>query len=195
MNKLSRDEKVIFDVGTLFAELKTYGTELFDDTCRKIVEVLSISDVNAIKAYNEQIDNCVTSQTAFNRTMLNTSKDAQNFVAAANGNKVALDGLTKSSKAAELGMKALAMAGNMLLIYALTSAVDIIYKCATASDRLAESAAQMGSEFTSTKSDISDYKTKIEELYQIINDDTSSYEDTYNVNTYHFTCHSSIYIT
>lgn len=44
MNKLSRDEKVIFDVGTLFAELKTYGTELFDDTCRKIVEVLSISD-------------------------------------------------------------------------------------------------------------------------------------------------------
>ena len=143
-------------------------------------EVLSTSDVDAIKAYNKQIDNCVTSQTAFNRTMLNTSKEAQNVVAAANGNKVALDGLTKSSKAAELGMKALAMAGNMLLIYALTSAVDIIYKCATASDRLAESAAQMGSEFVSTKSDISDYKTKIKELYQTINDDTSSYEDTYN---------------
>jgi len=142
--------------------------------------VLSTSDVDAIKAYNKQIDNCVTSQTAFNRTMLNTSKEAQNVVAAANGNKVALDGLTKSSKAAELGMKALAMAGNMLLIYALTSAVDIIYKCATASDRLAESAAQMGSEFVSTKSDISDYKTKIKELYQTINDDTSSYEDTYN---------------
>ena len=142
--------------------------------------MLSTSDVDAIKAYNKQIDNCVTSQTAFNRTMLNTSKEAQNVVAAANGNKVALDGLTKSSKAAELGMKALAMAGNMLLIYALTSAVDIIYKCATASDRLAESAAQMGSEFVSTKSDISDYKTKIKELYQTINDDTSSYEDTYN---------------
>lgn len=38
----------------------------------------------------------------------------------------------------------------------------------------------MGSEFVSTKSDISDYKTKIKELYQTINDDTSSYEDTYN---------------
>lgn len=157
-----------------------FNGDLFKKQTFSLSEVLSISDVNAIKAYNEQIDNCVTSQTAFNRTMLNTSKDAQNFVAAANGNKVALDGLTKSSKAAELGMKALAMAGNMLLIYALTSAVDIIYKCATASDRLAESAARMGSEFASTKSDISDYKTKIEELYQIINDDTSSYEDTYN---------------
>lgn len=157
-----------------------FNGDLFKKQTFSLSEVLSTSDVDAIKAYNEQIDNCVTSQTAFNRTMLNTSKDAQNVVAAANGDKVALDGLTKSSKAAELGMKALAMAGNMLLIYALTSAVDIIYKCATASDRLAESAAQMGSEFASTKSDISDYKTKIEELYQIINDDTSSYEDTYN---------------
>ena len=157
-----------------------FNGDLFKKQTFSLSEVLSTSDVDAIKAYNKQIDNCVTSQTAFNRTMLNTSKEAQNVVAAANGNKVALDGLTKSSKAAELGMKALAMAGNMLLIYALTSAVDIIYKCATASDRLAESAAQMGSEFASTKSDISDYKTKIEELYQIINDDTSSYEDTYN---------------
>ena len=157
-----------------------FNGDLFKKQNFSLSEVLSTSDVDAIKAYNKQIDNCVTSQTAFNRTMLNTSKEAQNIVAAANGNKVALDGLTKSSKAAELGMKALAMAGNMLLIYALTSAVDIIYKCATASDRLAESATQMGSEFASTKSDISDYKTKIEELYQTINDDTSSYEDTYN---------------
>lgn len=157
-----------------------FNGDLFKKQTFSLSEVLSTSDVDAIKAYNKQIDNCVTSQTAFNRTMLNTSKEAQNVVAAANGNKVALDGLTKSSKAAELGMKALAMAGNMLLIYALTSAVDIIYKCATASDRLAESAAQMSSEFVSTKSDISDYKTKIKELYQTINDDTSSYEDTYN---------------
>lgn len=157
-----------------------FNGDLFKKQTFSLSEVLSTSDVDAIKAYNKQIDNCVTSQTAFNRTMLNTSKEAQNVVAAANGNKVALDGLTKSSKAAELGMKALAMAGNILLIYALTSVVDIIYKCATASDRLAESAAQMGSEFVSTKSDISDYKTKIKELYQTINDDTSSYEDTYN---------------
>lgn len=99
--------------------------------------------------------------------MLNTSNEAQNVVAVTNGNKVTLDGLTKSSKAAELGMKALAMAGNMLLMYALTSAVDIIYKCATASDRLAESAAQMGSEFASTKSDISDYKTKLKNCIRL----------------------------
>lgn len=44
MNKLTREEKIIFDVGTLFAELKTYNGELFDDTRKKIVDILSIQD-------------------------------------------------------------------------------------------------------------------------------------------------------
>lgn len=58
--------------------------------------------------------------------MDNTSKEAQNVVAAANGNKVALDGLTKSSKAAELGMKALAMAGNMLLMWGVGEVISLV---------------------------------------------------------------------
>lgn len=41
---------------------------------------ISSSDIEAIKAYNSQIDNCVTSQTAFNRTMLNASPATQKFV-------------------------------------------------------------------------------------------------------------------
>ena len=77
-------------------------------------QLLSDSDIKAIKAYNTEIDRCVTSQTAFYRTMDKASKEAQNVVAAANGNKVALDGLTKSSKAALLGMKALSIAENMV---------------------------------------------------------------------------------
>ena len=72
-----------------------------------------------------QVDG-VTSQTAFYRTMDNTSKEAQNVVADANGNKVALDGLTKSSKAAELGMKALAMAGNMLLMWGVGEVISLV---------------------------------------------------------------------
>lgn len=143
-------------------------------------EILSSSDIDAIKAYNKEIDNCVTSQTAFNRTMLDASEDAQNVVAAANGNKVALDGLTKSSKAAELGMKALAMAGNMLLMWGISEAINLIYSCATASDRLRESANKLGSEFSKTSSDISSYKEKITELKAIINDSNSSYQDNYN---------------
>lgn len=153
---------------------------IFNGNFFKRQNLLSNSDITAIKAYNAEIDKCTTSQTAFYRTMQNTSKEAQNVVTAANGNKVVLDGLTKSSKAAELGMKALSMAGNMLLMWGISEAITIIYDLATASDRLQKSAAQLGSEFANTKSDIDGYKTKIEELYQTINDDTSSYEDTYN---------------
>lgn len=58
---------------------------LFNGDFFKRQNLLSDADITAIKAYNTEIDKCVTSQTAFNRTMLNTSKEAQNIVAAANG--------------------------------------------------------------------------------------------------------------
>ena len=119
--------------------IKDTVTGIFNGSFFKRQNLLSDSDITAIKAYNTEIDKCTTSQTAFYRTMQNTSKEAQNVVAAANGNKVALDGLTKSSKATELGMKALSMAGNMLLMWGISEAITIIYDLATASDRLQES--------------------------------------------------------
>lgn len=137
-------------------------------------EILSDSDIEAIKAYNDQIDKCVTSQTAFNRTMLNASKEAQNAVAAANGNKVALDGLTKSSKAAELGMKALSVAGNMLVTILVTGAISALYKFSQVSNDVANSAQEVGSSFKETKKDIKSYKEKVEELQGVINDSSSS---------------------
>lgn len=92
-------------------------------------EVLSESDIAAIKNYNSELEKVIgytfkqgkevaitqSAQTAYNKTMLDASENAQNLVRSATGEKVALDGLTKSSKAAELGMKALAVAGNILV--------------------------------------------------------------------------------
>ena len=46
---------------------------------------ISSTDLDAIKKYNTEIKNGVTSQTAFNRCMLNTSSAAQNLVDSANG--------------------------------------------------------------------------------------------------------------
>ena len=89
-------------------------------------------------------------------------------------------GFEGQSKATTIALKGLAMAGNMFLMWGISEAVGIIYDMITASDRLAESASKLGSEFASTKTEISDYKTQIEGLYETINDDTSSYEDTYN---------------
>ena len=87
---------------------------------------------------------------------------------------------TFSAKAGKVALQALAMAGNMIAMWGITEVVSAIYSCATASDRLKESASDLGSQFSSTKSDIEGYKTKINDLYNVINDSSFSYEDTYN---------------
>ena len=99
--------------------------------------------------------------TAFKYTMQNASEGAQNFVKGLQDGTNNLDQMNKASKAAELGMKALATVGNIAFAYVISSAITMIYDLVTASDRLKETAAQVGSTFASTKSDISDYKEKI----------------------------------
>lgn len=72
------------------------------------------SDIEAIKAYNLQIDACVTSQTAFNRTMLNASPAAQNLVASYNGGKVSAQGMATAQNAAKTSTIGLTIAQTAL---------------------------------------------------------------------------------
>ena len=143
-----------------------FDGSLFERRNFDLSEVLSTSDIEAIKKYNQQIDACVGSQTAFNRTMLGTSKEAQNMVAVANGNKVALDGLTKSSKAAELGMKALSMAGNMIAMWAIGEAISFAIKeldnFFNAADKAIEKGKNALSEIQSLNKEVKDTNESIE---------------------------------
>lgn len=143
-------------------------------------QLLPDSDIKAIEAYNTEIDKCVGSQAAFYRTMLNASEEAQNIVAAADGGKIAIDGLTKASKAAELGMRGLALAGNMLASFLVSSFISLLINVANASDEIADSAAQIGNSFKETTSDLDNYKTKVDELRNIIDDSSSSIADVQN---------------
>lgn len=72
------------------------------------------SDIEAIKAYNSQIDSCVTSQTAFNRTMLNASPAAQNLVASYNGGKVSAQGMATAQNVAKASTIGLTIAQTAL---------------------------------------------------------------------------------
>ena len=72
------------------------------------------SDINAIKAYNAQIDACATSQTAFNRTMLNASPAAQKLVASYNGGKVSAQGMATAQNAAKASTIGLTIAQTAL---------------------------------------------------------------------------------
>lgn len=75
--------------------------------------------------------------------------------------------------ALKVAMKALSTIGWTLLISSITSAITAF---ATSEDRLAEAAQEAGQAFASDKQNIEDYKTKISDLYTVINDENSSYE-------------------
>lgn len=94
--------------------------------------------------------------------------------------KASIDTMSFSAKAGKVALQALAMAGNMLAMWGITEVISAIHSCITASDRLKESANDLSGQFSSTKSDIEGYKSKINDLYKTINDSSSSYEDTYN---------------
>lgn len=172
------------DFGRLKAGLndgiKDTVTGVFNGDFFKRQNLLSDLDITAIKEYNSEIDRCTTSQTAFYRTMQNTSTEAQNVVAAANGNKVALDGLTKSSKAATIATKGLALAGNVLVSFLISQAIEGCIKLYRLSKDVAASANEVGSAFLSEKGSIESYKKQIAELYDTINDSSSSFEDVTN---------------
>lgn len=75
---------------------------------------ISKNDIEAIKAYNSQIDSGVTSQTAFNRTMLDASSTAQNLVASYNGGKVSVQGMAAAQNVAEVSTIGLSIAQTAL---------------------------------------------------------------------------------
>lgn len=196
-NLFSKDDNWIKNsLGEIVSKdnIDLYIKELdLDSAKQKLLDIFDWDDLvkNGTKTWDEYFDTCKGGNEYIVDVIKSTddlSKLTGEDLVAANkkarasaiAHNNALKQQTLGAKAADVAMKGLAMAGNMLLMYGLTSVIEIIYDCATASDRLAESAAQMGSEFASTKSDIADYKTKIEELYTTINDNTSSYEDTYN---------------
>ena len=142
--------------------------ELFNGDFFKKQQLFSDADIKAIQAYNTEIDRGTGSQTAFCRTMLDASDEAKNMVAAANGNKIALDGLTRSSKAAELGMKALSMACNMLLSFAasfvISKVAEKIYEVGTAATTAKENSESLISSLSKMQSEYAENSSKIDEL-------------------------------
>lgn len=166
------------DFGRMGLGLNNSFKEMFNGDFFKEQNLLSDSDISAIKAYNAEIDKCVTSQTAFNRTMLNTSQQAQNVVAAANGNKVALEGMTKASKAAELGMKALSIAGNMIatmvVSWVLSEAISWLNDLAHAEENARKRSEELTSSYEDEKKNIDDSIAKYKELSEKLNDSSLS---------------------
>lgn len=154
-------------------------------------------DIAAIKRYNEefnslkekilknkkfdgQIKDATIAQKAFNNTMEDASDSAKKFVEEFGAAPAELDKLTKSSKAAELAMKGLALAGNILVSLVISKVISTVYEMSQASDTVGKAAKEAADEFSSASSDIESYKKQIEDLYNTINNSSSSIEDVTN---------------
>lgn len=76
--------------------------------------------------FNVTEETIVTS--AFNQTMDDASDKAKEFAKSNNAAELSLDNLKKSSKVAELGMKALAMAENMAIMAIVSFAATKLFE-------------------------------------------------------------------
>ena len=88
-----------------------------------------------------------------------------------------LQQMTIGAKAANVALKALSMAGNMLLMWGVSEVVSGLYKMSQTSEEVANKAKTLGASFSSTKSELKDYKEQIEALYTTINDSGSSIDE------------------
>lgn len=151
------------------------------------------SDIDAIKAYNAQIDACATSQTAFNRTMLNASPAAQNLVASYNGGKVSAQGMATAQNMAKTSTVGLTIAqtalnaaigmGVGLLINLVVQGVN---KLIHANEEAIESAKKLREEYEEFKStNASNINTLkgLEEEFNELSKGVSQYGDNLSLTT------------
>lgn len=92
----------------------------------------------------------------------------------------ALKQQTLGAKAANIALKGLAMAGNMIATWVASEILSGLYKMSQTSEEVANKAQTLGSSFSSTKSELKDYKEQIENLYTTINDSGSSIDEVKN---------------
>lgn len=164
----------------LFSNVKSSTNNLLTNL------IVSKSDINAIKDFNAEIDKGVTHQTAFYRTMQNTSSAAQSVVASAKGGKVEIDNLGKSmlsAKMSAIGLQAVTIALNMALTFGLSVAIqavvtklnDFIHAQQKAADAATETAEKSKEECNSYKEKVSSLDNLISKYKELANSDNKDW--------------------
>ena len=144
---------------------------------------ISQTDIENIRKYNTAINNGVTSQTAFNQYLRNSSASAQNLAASANGAAVseeALNTATRTStialKAQQIAMNLLANAGLMVIITLISKGVkafgDLINNVEITREKVDELTSTFKTELDTANSNakrVEDLADKYEELSKGVN--------------------------
>lgn len=165
------------DLGNLKLSINSNIKNLFDGSFFKQTSILSDTDIKALKAYNAEIEHGVSPMTAYYRTMQEASDSAINMAKSAGEATVNIEQIPKVSKAATVATKALAVAGNMLAMWAISAVISKIAESIDnyihRIDNLKEAAAEAKSAIDDIKSDFDtlssttdDIKERFAELAQ-----------------------------
>lgn len=156
---------------------------------RDLASVLSTSDLDAIKAYNAELEKVVTytvkqgkvipvttsAQTAYTKTLDKASDTVKNLAINANGQKIELEGMTVASKAADVAMQGLTMAANALAVALVMKGLEIaiqqidnyvhrLEKAKEAAEDAKESYDETASKFESLNDELKTTQSRIDEL-------------------------------
>ena len=151
------------------------------------VSSFTSNDINSIKEYITQIKAGVPTGEAWSSTMKGCTVTAKQHVLACKNDAKALEELSATAsamvpsvKAADIALKGLALAGNILVSLVISKVISTVYEMAQASDTVGKAAKEAADEFSSASSDIESYKKQVEYLYRTINNSSSSIEDVTN---------------
>ena len=134
-----------------------------------VAEVERLKNLQKTTAnFNGTIKESTINNKAFEKTMTNAGEGAQDFVHGLQNGTESLDNMTKSSKAAEFGMKALSTAANMALTFlasfVISKAVEKINETGTSIDTVREKTESLVTSLSNMQSSYGENSSKIEEL-------------------------------
>ena len=128
------------------------------------------SGAETAKAFCQSTDNLDASILRYANSCGYTNMSLEGF-------KQSLDKSTLSVRAAELGMKALAIASNFVLMAGISALISGFIQFLQVSDNVANKAKECGESFKQEADSIEQYKQKIAELQQTANSQTASVEE------------------
>lgn len=138
----------------------------------KAKSVLSDEDVAMLRAYNAEIERGINPQMAYYTTMQDASDAAANMASAARGAAVDIAAIPKVSKAAELGLKALSVASNMLLSIGISMAISALAKGVDylihRQEKLKEALDESVNKFSTATEELKSLEDKVETTSQKI---------------------------
>lgn len=160
-----------------------FSLSLFGTTIEKDNELAGI------KAFAAELDKGTKYSEAYKNTLMNCKEETRKYafecVKANKSTAEMVDGFKRANKSGSafstilktVGARMASLAINMGISLAISALVNVVTALATAEKELAEKTQRLSDEYNEAKKDIDGYKDEISQLYDVINDSNSTYDE------------------